>query len=151
MKIVRGKYRIWCVALFFVMLIFLLKFSEKPKNVNKEMLGVPDAVSSTSTNQDHHLTVVANSDTIPDKEAFARKVIHMCQDNAFHSIMFSTDVNGYPRRLEINVYLWEDDIREKEPVCHIRYAPLEYNDEYDIKNDQEQFHLYLDDKEIEFY
>lgn len=35
------------------------------------MLGVPDAVSSTSTNQDHHLTVVANSDTIPDKEARA--------------------------------------------------------------------------------
>lgn len=133
------------------MLILLIKFSEKPKNVNKEVLGVPDAVNSTSTNQDHHLTVVANSDTIPDKEAFVRKVIHMCQDNVFQSIMFSTDVNGYPSRLEINVYLLEKDIRETEPGCHIRYAPLEYNDEYDIKNDQEQFHLYLDDKEIEFY
>lgn len=151
MRIVRRKYRIWYVVLVLVMLIFGVEFFGKPKNVNKDMLGVPDAVSSTSTNQNHHLTVVANSDTIPDKEAFARKVIHMCQDNAFHSIMFSTDVNGYPRRLEINVYLWEEDIREKEPVCHIRYAPLEYNDEYDIKNDQEQFHLYLDYKEIEFY
>lgn len=113
--------------------------------------GIPDAVSSMSINQDEHLTVVANSDTIPDKEAFARKVIHMCQDNSFHSIMFSTDVNGYPARLDITVYFWSEDIGEEEPVCHIEYAPLDYNLDYDIKNDQEQFHLYVDDKEIEFY
>lgn len=151
MRLLKWNYCRWYVVPVLFMFIFLIIFAEGTRNANKDMRGVPDAVSSMSSNQDHYLTVVANSDTIPDKEAFAREVIHMCQDNAFHTIMFSTDVNGYPRRLEINVYLWEEDISEKEPVCYIRYVPLDYNEDYDIKNDQEKFHLYLDDKEIEFY
>ena len=57
-------------------------------------LGIPDAVSSVSSNNWQYLKVVANSSRIDDKEAFARKVIQMCRENSFHSIRFSTDING---------------------------------------------------------
>lgn len=39
------------------------------------------------------------------REGLARKIIRMCQDNSFHSIRFSTDINGYPSELHISVYL----------------------------------------------
>ncbi len=55
--------------------------------------GMPYVVSSISVNNDHHLKVVANSGRIDDKEEFAREIVHMCQDNSFRSIRFSTDIN----------------------------------------------------------
>ena len=39
----------------------------------------------------------------------------------------------------------------KEPVCKIQFMTDEYNEEYDIKNNADKFHLYLDGEEIEFY
>lgn len=77
-------------------------------------------------------------------------IIRMCIENEFHSIKFSTDINGYPSSLDIAVYLKRSDIGEKEPVCRIRYIPTDYNEGYDIKNNADQYHLYLDEKEIVF-
>lgn len=112
--------------------------------------GIPDAVSSMSGNNRQYLKVVANSDRIDDKEAFARKVIQMCRENSFHTIRFSTDINGYPSGLCITVYLNRKDLEKGEPVCEIEFRMEEYIAGCDIKNDVEQFHLYLDGKEIEF-
>ena len=112
---------------------------------------VPDIISSVSINNYYYLTVIANSRKIGDKEAFAREVIHMCQENAFHSMKFSTGINGYPSGLDIKIYLVCGDIEKKEAVCNIKFVTDKYNGESDIKNDQDKFHLYLDGNEIEFY
>lgn len=112
--------------------------------------GIPDAVSSVSSNNWQYLKVVANSSRIDDKEAFARKVIQMCRENSFHSIRFSTDINGYPSGLSITVYLKRKDLEKGRPVCEIEFRTKEYVENCNIKDDVEQFHLYLDGEEIEF-
>ena len=113
--------------------------------------GVPDVVSSISMNNDHCLKVVANSCKVDNKEEFARQIIHMCQNNSFHSIRFSTDIKGYPTGLDITVYLNRKKVEKGESVCKIEFSTDDFAEEYDIKNDAEKFHLYLDGKEIEFY
>ena len=112
--------------------------------------GIPDAVSSVSSNIWQYLKVVANSSRIDDKEAFARKVIQMCRENSFHSIRFSTDINGYPSGVDITVYLNRKDLEKGEAVCEIEFRTEGYREDCDIKNDVEQFHLYLDGTEIDF-
>lgn len=125
---------------------------QEQKKEQVEYSGIPDVVSSTTSDGDYDLTVVANRGKIEDKEEFARKVIHMCQDNSFHSTRFSTDIGGYPLSLDITVYLTYRDVEErKEPVCKIQFRTDEYNEEYDIKNNADKFRLYLDGEEIEFY
>lgn len=66
-------------------------------------------------------------------------MVDMCRENAFHSIKFSTDINGYLSSLDIAVYLRKSDIGEKDPVCTIRYIPSDYNEGYDIKNNADSF------------
>ncbi|MCI8667319.1 MAG: hypothetical protein HFG82_11770 [Dorea sp.] len=112
--------------------------------------GIPDAVSSMSSNNRQYLKVVANSDRIDDKEAFARKVIQMCRENSFHTIRFSTDINGYPSGLSITVYLNRKDLEKGRQVCGIEFRTEGYMEDCNIKDDVEQFHLYLDGEEIEF-
>ena len=117
---------------------------------NESYSGIPDAVSSVSSGGRQYLKVVANSDRIDDKEAFARKVIQMCRENSFHSIRFSTDINGYPSGLSITVYLKRKDLENGRPVCEIEFRTEEYMEDCNIKDDVEQFHLYLDGEEIKF-
>lgn len=75
----------------------------------------------------------------------------MCQDNSFYSIRFSTDINGYPSELDITVYLNRKAVEKGEEVCEIKFSADDFRKGYDIKNDADKFHLYLDGKEIEFY
>ena len=121
-----------------------------PRN-GKIIIGIPDAVSSMSSDNWQYLKVVANSDRIEDKEAFAREVVQMCRENSFHTIRFSTDINGYPRGLTITVYLNRRGVERNEPVCEIDFRTEEYREDWDIKNNVEHFQLYLDGKELIFY
>ena len=121
-----------------------------PRN-GKIIIGIPDAVSSVSSDGWQYLKVVANSDRIEDKEAFAREVVQMCRENSFHTIRFSTDINGYPRGLTITVYLNRRGVERNEPVCEIDFRTEEYREDWDIKNNVEHFQLYLDGKELIFY
>ncbi len=101
-----GKYRGIFYLLVFMVLISLIRYGKmKYPEWREAHSGIPDAVSSVSINNGHHLKVAANSSQIEDREELARRIIHMCQDNSFHSIRFSTDVNGYPSELHISVYL----------------------------------------------
>lgn len=118
----------------------------------EELSGIPDVVGSTVFDTDYNLTVVANSDKIEDKEEFARTVVHMCQDNSFRSVKFSTDIRGYPTELNISVFLSRKDVEErKEPVYKIKFATDDFTKGYNIKEKPDKFKLYLDGKEIEFY
>lgn len=72
--------------------------------------GVPDCVvSNHSSDGDYSLIILANQDEIEDKEAYAKRLIEKVQKNYFKTIMFSYDMNGYPTRLRMSVYLSEAD------------------------------------------
>lgn len=125
---------------------------EQQENCFKTQNGIPDIANSTTVGADHRLTVVANSDRIEDKEEFARTVIHMCIDNSFHSVRFSTDIRGYPTGLDISVYLNRKDIEEKkEPIYRIKFETNDFSKGYNIKDDTDEFHLLIDGVETEFY
>lgn len=106
--------------------------------------GVPDAVSSSSDGSRCRLTVVANCDSISDREEFAREVIKMCRSNSFQSLKLSTDISGWPNSLDIAVYLHKKDIGGDGPVMRIRYEPAGDEPTYDIKNNADQYTLTIE-------
>lgn len=147
----RTKYEdFWIVKTLMVLAVVLIIvgviFYRKEK---VDYTGVPDMVSSFSSNNDYHLMIVANSRGISDKEDFAKDVIEMCRNNSFKSMIFSTDLKGYPGSLDIDVYLTKDDIGKTEPVLQIRFQPEEWNADYNIKDDVEHYCLYVDDEQID--
>lgn len=110
--------------------------------------GEPDLLNSFSMNRDENLVVIANRDKIEDKDEFARLLVRMCKENSFHSIKFSTD-RGYATSLDMRVYLWSDEVEGNDPVMTVEYKPEEWNRNYDIINNSDEFSLYVDGKLIE--
>ncbi len=147
----RLKKGILYVVFFIILVISICLSTRKYEEWKEDHTGIPDAVGSISENNDHYLIVVANSDKINDKEELSRKIIHMCQENSFKSIKFSVSVNGYPSKLDINVYLHRDDIEAGKVFCKIEYKTFDNNLAYDIKHNSDKYHLFLDGTEIDFY
>lgn len=116
-----------------------------------ENTGIPDVVSSMPQGYYRYLIVVANCHEIVDKEEFARKVIHMCQQNSFHSVKFSTDIGMDTTCWDIIVYLNREEVKSGIPICEIRFETVRSDGTSDTKNKEDEFRLYLDGKEIEFY
>ena len=44
---------------------------------------------------------------------------------SFHSTKFSTD-RGYATSIDMNIYLWKEDIEDGESVMTAKYRPVEY-------------------------
>ena len=103
----------------------------------------PDLLSSFRINRNENLVVIANRSVIDDKEEFARQLVRMCKENSFKSIKFFTD-RGYATSLDMSVYLWRDEVKDQEPVMIVEYKPNEWNQEYGIVNNPEEFRLYVD-------
>ena len=111
--------------------------------------GEPDLLSSFSMNRDENLVVIANRNEIEDKDEFARLLVRMCKENSFQSIKFSTD-RGYATSLDMRVYLWRDEVEGNDPVMTVEYKPDEWNPDYDIINNPEEFRLYVDGEPVEY-
>lgn len=136
-----------CILIVTVMILYDTRAYKQWKEAHSK---IPDAINTMSTGNDLYLTVIANARQIEDKEEFARTVVHMCQNNSFHSVRFSTDC-GYPSGLNITVYLNRKDIEaRKEPVCKILFKTDDFSKDYNIKDNPDEFHLYLDGEEIIF-
>lgn len=99
-------------------------------------------------NRDENLVVIANRNEIKDKKEFARQLVRMCKENAFHSIKFSTD-RGYATGLDMRVYLWRDEVEGHDPVMVVEYKSDDWNQQYDIVNHPEMFRLYVDGELID--
>ena len=137
------------LALLLLLALSLSWAGDRLSQWNEDHSGIPDAVSSRNLGRECFLTVVANRDEIEDKEEFARTVVEMCIENSFESMCFSTDQEGYPSRLEIEVYRRKSEAGRGEPVCLIRFEPTA--EECNIKDDTEQYRLYVDGREIKFF
>ena len=135
-----NKKRICIVCVIMIFVIMTGYHFEKKSE--EEISMEPDVVSSISMNQDQYLTVVANRDRIEDKEEFAKLLVKMCRENAFHSIKFSTD-RGYATGIHMQVYLCEEDIEDANVVMEIDYVQRVCNEKYDICNNPEEFELHV--------
>ena len=78
----------------------------------------------------------------------ARELLQMYTDDSFHSTKFSTD-RGYATSLDMNIYLWKEDIEDGESVMTAEYRPVEYGKDYDVVNNPDKFQLYIDGKNVE--
>lgn len=78
----------------------------------------------------------------------ARELLQMYTDDSFHSTKFSTD-RGYATSLDMNIYLWKEDIEDGESVMTAEYRPVEYGKDYDVVNNPDKFQLYIEGKEVE--
>lgn len=77
-----------------------------------------------------------------------KRILQMYKDDSFHSTKFSTD-RGYATSLDMNIYLWKEDIEDGESVMTAEYRPVEYGKDYDVVNNPDKFQLYIDGKEVE--
>lgn len=110
---------------------------------SKAISEIPDVINSSRFNTTDHLNVVANQETVEDKNELAKQIIEMCQNNSFQSIKFSYDM-VCPTELQINVYKTEKDFDDNKQFCKIAYLSEEENADYDILHDPEKFTMYVD-------
>lgn len=103
----------------------------------------PDCVGSMVMDKDYDLQIVANCPYIEDKVSFAWSLYEKCKENSFRSTMFSYDITGYPRKLVMEVYLWEKDIEKDEPFMEIEFRPSRRKEECNIKDNSEKYTLYI--------
>ena len=66
---------------------------------------------------------------------------------SFHSTKFSTD-RGYATSIDMNIYLWKEDIEDGESVMTAEYRPVEYGKDYDVVNNPDKFQLYIGEKRL---
>lgn len=104
----------------------------------------PDMVSTISSMNYEYCAIIAYRNQIPDKIAFARKLIEMCRENGYETIKFATDVRGYPSGLYLSVYLTKKDFENGKIYMKIKYITKTYNQNSNIKDDMEKYQLYID-------
>lgn len=91
-----------------------------------------------------YLTIVTNTDEVPDWEACAEEIIERCVNNDFRTIRFSFDESGYPVELHAEVYLTQEDMKSGNAVFLMDYVQDKANGyQYNIKDDPEKFDLQL--------
>lgn len=106
--------------------------------------GVPDAVSSMTDGLECRLIVTANASRIEDRQAFAEEIFGMCRANSFRSVRLSTDVSGWPSRLDVTVYLHRYDIGRSEPEMRIHYIPPDEGEQYNIRDDGDKYRIIIE-------
>lgn len=104
---------------------------------------IPDCVVSNTFNDEYSLTIIANQDKIEDKETFAKQLIKQVRNNDFKTILFSYDEVGYPTRLEMTVYLNEEDWQNHNSVMRVSLTQRNILDNYNIIEHLDKFQLKL--------
>lgn len=104
----------------------------------------PDMVSTISSMNYEYCAIIAYRNQIPDKIAFARKLIEMCRENGYETIKFATDVRGYPSGLYLNVYLTQKDFENGNIYMKIKYVDRECAQNSNIKDNIDKYQLYID-------
>ena len=133
-----------------VLLILLMGITgckiNQTENESKQEKGVPDCVSSFESNGDYRLIIIVNEKEINDKEVLALELIEMVRNNEFKTIMFSYDVNGYPVGLQMDIYLTEEDWKNKEvdPYMKVSFKQENIVDGYNIVEHYNKFQLNIE-------
>lgn len=137
------------ILFFVIVMVFVMSGCGKnhAEKIKEDVLSKPDCVSSVHSSEgDYQLTIIANENEITDKKAYARMLIEKVQKNDFKTIMFSYDMTEYPTRLQMSVYLSEEDWKDKdvEPYMEVSFEQEDFLNGYNIVDDYDKFTLKID-------
>lgn len=97
-----------------------------------------DALSSHNTTSANwyelNISVIADKDTVLDKDSCSSEIIQHVLDNDFHSIRFSYDLSGYPNEVNVDVFTSEKDFKKGKVAYSFDYVTDFNTDNVDIQN-----------------
>ena len=118
---------------------------------NKYECKKPKLVSSISSMNHEYCTIIIYKRSVQNKIELVRLLVEMCKDNDFENIKFATDVRGYPSCLSLSVYLTEKDFQKGKQYVNIRYEMIKYIKSSNIRDNPENYQLYIDNELIQIY
>ena len=110
-----------------------------------------ELISTINSMNREYCSIIIHSPKVKDKVELALVLIDSCRENSFNNIKFATDIRGYPSSLSLNVYLTEKDFKSGEQYMNVRYEMIDLNKKSNIKDNMENYQLYIDDELIEEY
>ena len=110
-----------------------------------------ELISTINSMNREYCSIIIHSPKVKDKVELALVLIDSCRENSFNNIKFATDIRGYPSSLSLNVYLTEKDFKSGKQYMNVRYEMIDLNKKSNIKDDMENYQLYIDDELIEEY
>ena len=108
-----------------------------------------DVISSHGTTSGNwyelDIHVIADKETVSDKDACSEEIIHHVLANDFHSTRFSFDISGYPNEVSVDVFTSEKDMQKGKKSYSFKYA-TKFNTENieiqnNIKDNPEEFEI----------
>lgn len=91
--------------------------------------------SATSSNwYELNINVIADKDTILDRDACSNEIIQHVLDNDFHSIRFSYDLSGYPNEVTVDVFTSEKNFKKGKVAYSFDYVTDFNTENVDIQN-----------------
>lgn len=108
-----------------------------------------DVISSHSATANNwyelNIDVIADEDTISDKNTCSQEIIQHIRDNDFHSTRFSFDLNGYPNEVAVDVFTSEKKFKKGKAAYSFEYV-TEFNTkdvtiQNNIKDNPDEFDI----------
>jgi len=91
--------------------------------------------SETSANwYELNINIIADKDTVLDKEACSNEIIQHVLDNDFHSTRFSYDLSGYPNEVTVDVFTSEKNFKKGKVAYSFGYVADFNIENADIQN-----------------
>ncbi len=91
--------------------------------------------SETSANwYELNINVIADKDTVLDRDACSNKIIQHILDNDFRSTRFSYDLNGYPNEVTVDVFTSEKNFKKGKVAYSFDYVTDFNTENVDIQN-----------------
>lgn len=110
-----------------------------------------ELISTINSMNREYCSIIIHSPKVKNKMELALVLIDSCRENSFNNIKFATDIRGCPSSLSLNVYLTEKDFKSGKQYMNVRYEMIDLNKKSNIKDDMENYQLYIDDELIEEY
>lgn len=102
--------------------------------------------SATSANwYELSINVIADKDTVLDRDACSNEIMQHVLDNDFQSTRFSYDLSGYPNKVTVDVFTSEKDFKKGKVTYSFDYV-TDFNTENDdmqnnIKDNPDEFEI----------
>lgn len=97
-----------------------------------------DVLSSHSTTSANwyelNINVIADKDTVLDRDACSNEIIQHVLDNDFQSTRFSYDLSGYPNEVTVDVFTSEKDFKKGKTAYSFDYVTDFNTENVDIQN-----------------
>lgn len=97
-----------------------------------------------------NIDVIVDDEIASDEEECSKEIIQHIVDNDFYNMRFSFDMNGYPNKVNVNVFTTEKNLQKDKKAYSFEYV-TEFNTENieiqnNIKDNPEEFRIQFDIK-----